>query len=157
MKKHEIIKKVICEVLGVAQKEMFGRTRFKEYVQARHLYYYLSSKMTKVSLREISNLSNGLNPNHATVIHGIRSIKDSIDVDKPFAKKVNEIISLINMVYNADKELSKLKSVLYDAVKSELSLSELKELIKNIHYEYNVQPHSEELAKKRAIISQVDE
>ena len=68
----ELIYKTSCKVTGL---DLSKKTRQREYVYARMVYFHLARHKTNESLSKIGDLV-GLD--HATVMHGIKKYKDNI-------------------------------------------------------------------------------
>lgn len=55
------------------------KTRQREYIEARFIYFTLVKKYTGLSLAAIAETTN---QNHATVLHGIRTLRNLMRQDK---------------------------------------------------------------------------
>lgn len=89
----EIYSKV-CESLEVNIEAAQKKNRKRELVLARQIAYYHAKEMTDYSLSVIGKDIGS--KDHATVLYGIRTIKDLMSVDKKLEQKVNEIAGKIN-------------------------------------------------------------
>lgn len=67
MKILELIYNTCCEATGI---EIGEKTRKKQYVKARAVYYKIAKENTKLSLEEIGRACG--NRDHATVLHGLK-------------------------------------------------------------------------------------
>lgn len=63
----ELIYNTCCEATGL---EIGKKTRKKQYVKARAVYYKLAKENTELSLEEIGSFCG--NRDHATVLHGLK-------------------------------------------------------------------------------------
>ena len=73
----DIIEEVIMEDFGLTKEEIRKKSRKHTLVLARHLYFYLAKRFTKLSLAQIGQYMGGRD--HATVLHGIRKITNLIE------------------------------------------------------------------------------
>lgn len=75
----DLVYKLACEALGVDNKRVKERKR--EYVIARQLCFYYIKEVSKgeLSLADVGKLFH--NKDHATVLHGIRVVKNHIKED----------------------------------------------------------------------------
>lgn len=85
---------LVAETLRIPEQQIKGKSRKQEFVFARHLSMYLISKYTEESLSNIGNLLGGRS--HATVIHGCKTIKDSISVNKETSELVGNLEQRLN-------------------------------------------------------------
>lgn len=68
------------------------RTRKREYVKARQIAYWIIKQETKVTL---TGIAKKFGYDHATVLHGINSIKNLMQVHKEFRAEVEKIHSVV--------------------------------------------------------------
>jgi len=73
-------------------------TRKRQYVEARAIFYKLCREFTKLSLEEIGEQ---VNRDHASVLHGIRSLNNWIEYDNRIK---NNLRILRNKVRNFEDE-----------------------------------------------------
>jgi chromosomal replication initiator protein len=73
-----------------------SKSRVREYVWARQVYYWLSCKFTKQKLIFIGRLTSGRD--HTTVIHGRELVSDIIKFDKNKEREVREIAGVIKNI-----------------------------------------------------------
>ena len=71
-----LIKNIVEKEFGL---DITKRTRRREYVEARAIYYGLLRDYTTLGL---ANIGRSIKKNHATVLHGQRNLKDWLVVDK---------------------------------------------------------------------------
>jgi len=83
----------VCEITHITPEKMIGRSRVKEVVEARQLYYYIVKKVLRIGI-SLQHLANTLNQNHATVLHGINNINNMIET------KDQRILTLLNKYYD---------------------------------------------------------
>lgn len=89
------IKRVVAEEFEVEFKLLADPTRVRQVVEARKVYAMLMRKHTKKSLRYIGE---GINRDHATVLHSINAGNDFYKYDKLFKMNYD----------NCEREISKL-------------------------------------------------
>jgi chromosomal replication initiator protein len=93
--KDEILE-AICMKYGIEIRQMKGKRRDYNIVEARHLLCYVlnSDNYLRMYLREIGEL---LNRHHSTIIHSIQTIENMIKInDKSFMVKLNSVKHLIH-------------------------------------------------------------
>lgn len=69
------ILKVVSEVCNIEIRVMKSKKRNRDYVTARHLFFYIAHKYTKTQLEVIGK---ALNCSHATVLHGCKKIENQL-------------------------------------------------------------------------------
>lgn len=89
---HDAIMMAVCVALRVEKKALIGRGRPRELVEARHIAFYLMRKLTGLTLTQIGEI---FNRDHSTVIYGIETCEDLMEVDIPFQRKVYRVKSLL--------------------------------------------------------------
>lgn len=65
---------------GQRYSDIVGNVRKREYVVARHFYYWLAWQYTRKSLNQIGKITGGVD--HSSVIHGRDTIEDLLLTDK---------------------------------------------------------------------------
>lgn len=89
------ILKVVAEYYNLEPREIIGKKRRREVVQARHIVMLLAKEYSDASLAAIgADLGDR---DHSTVIHGVRRIQDDIATNSKIAKEVSEIKELLNL------------------------------------------------------------
>ena len=84
----DIIEKV-CNHYGVDQKNVFSKSRKRDYVQVRQVSMYLAQKHTKMPASRIGQLIGGRD--HSTVIHSCNTIEKRLKIDKAFFAELSSI------------------------------------------------------------------
>lgn len=95
------VEKAVCIATGISPIEMKTQIKFRkgEFAKARQIFFYLAKKYTS---RSLSFIGSYYTKNHATALHGIRSITNIAETrDKTF----HPILSLAE---------SHLKSIIYE-------------------------------------------
>lgn len=85
----------VCHLLGVTPEDVHANTRKAGAVRARSITWYVLAKHYGWSLTTIAQHSN---KHHSTILHGIRSIEDSILL----YADVRSIVSQIRGINYAD-------------------------------------------------------
>ena len=84
----DILEKV-CNHYGVDQKNVFSKSRKRDYVQVRQISMYLAQKHTKMPAARIGQLIGGRD--HSTVIHSCNTIEKRLKIDKAFVAELSSI------------------------------------------------------------------
>ena len=85
------ILETVCGHYGVAQQNVFSKSRKRDYVLVRQVSMYLAQKYTKMPASRIGQLIGGRD--HSTVIHSCSTIEQRLKVDKAFSA---ELVSIEN-------------------------------------------------------------
>tara|TARA_S200002703_G_C3792128_1_gene244467 strand:+ start:78 stop:479 length:402 start_codon:yes stop_codon:yes gene_type:complete len=91
------IKKIVEKHFNLKLDE---QTRRFEVVFARGCYFKICRELTKNSFQKIGNT---LGKNHATVMHGIKTVNDLIETDKDLKDQFNQLLNKFSE-YNKIKE-----------------------------------------------------
>lgn len=115
--------KIIQEESGL--KNILKDTRKRNYVDARRIFYHILRNYHRLSLDKIGKLAG--NRNHATVLHGLRSVEFLIKSDPSIGE-------LFNRVSDRILNLKSEKQVLLDKInKLEKELLTFKKQKNGIH------------------------
>ena len=102
----EIIINQVSEHYRISPHALRTKDRHGNLVKARHLYCYFMREFTHLSLTEIGEY---INRDHATIIHGWRSIKNQLESYGYFRKEIDplekRISELIQFHTTADEEV----------------------------------------------------
>ncbi|MDN4753907.1 chromosomal replication initiator protein DnaA [Porphyromonadaceae bacterium W3.11] len=85
----------VCDYYNIEAKDLIGKKRKREIVQARHIVMLLAKEYSESSLAAIGADLGGRD--HSTVIHGINRIQDDIATNTRVANEVEEIKELLNL------------------------------------------------------------
>ena len=91
-KKNVTIDQIIsctCEYFKVREEEVFGKSRKASIVTVRQMSMYLAHKHTKLTAGKIGIYVG--NRDHATVLHGIKTIDGRLKVDKELQRHLEEL------------------------------------------------------------------
>ena len=84
----EMIIEATADYYHLRPEVIFGKSRVRDVADARQVVMYLSRKLTDLSS---SAIGFKLNRRHATVLHGISTVKDRLNVAKDLAEAVAAI------------------------------------------------------------------
>jgi chromosomal replication initiator protein len=83
------IVKRVAAALGVREKELFGVSRLRGPLRARHLAMYLARQLTGLSLARLGVAFGGRD--HTTILYACRKMETELERDDALAKQVNEL------------------------------------------------------------------
>ncbi len=86
----EYILSVVANYFNVTSDEILSAKRTQEIAYARHIAMYLLREFTNLSLPKIGKELGGRN--HATILNGIKNIKESMEKDEDTRKVIDELI-----------------------------------------------------------------
>jgi chromosomal replication initiator protein len=66
---------VVASVTEIDKDKIKGKNRKRDLVTARHIFFYIAHKHTKIQLEVIGSV---LNRHHATVLHGYHKISNQL-------------------------------------------------------------------------------
>lgn len=93
--KHDVFNQYLERVANLFEldkSDIFSKSKKREFVDARHLIYYLCAKRPmQLTYIQKYMAENGYIIQHSSVIHGIASVKEKIKLDKDYAAVVKEI------------------------------------------------------------------
>ncbi len=84
------VKNCVCRKYGVTISQILSPERTQSIVTPRQLAMYISRKFTTRSLPEIAKQ---FEKSHATIIHGVKSITNRLDVDPELKASLEEILA----------------------------------------------------------------
>ena len=87
------LENIIIEKYNISLSQLKQKTRKKNIIQARYICFYFYQKQYNYSLSQIAFL---FSQNHVTVYHGIKKVKNEIQVYKHFAEQVEQLQTKIN-------------------------------------------------------------
>ena len=79
----------VCGHFGVAQQQVFSKSRKRNYVLVRQVSMYLAQKYTKMPASRIGQLIGGRD--QSTVLHSCSAIEERLKVDKAFQAELTSI------------------------------------------------------------------
>jgi chromosomal replication initiation ATPase DnaA len=82
----------VSELYNIKKKDLFSKSKKREFVDARHLIYYLCSKRPiQISYIQKYMADNGYKIQHSSVIHGINSIQNKVNEDRDYQTIIKDI------------------------------------------------------------------
>lgn len=87
------VKQIIENVLEIPPGSMNIKTRERKIVQGRQFFYYIMKHKTKKSLAKIGM---EFNQDHATVLHGVKTIQNLIDTYPVFNNALKKMLNKLN-------------------------------------------------------------
>ncbi|MGB3619485.1 MAG: chromosomal replication initiator protein DnaA [Catalinimonas sp.] len=85
----DYIQQSVSDYFSVSLDSLKAKTRKKEIVMARQIAMYFTKEFTDYSLKSIGQYFGGRD--HSTVIHAIRSVKDSIETNRKFRSTMEDL------------------------------------------------------------------
>lgn len=86
----EYILSVVANYFNVTSDEILSSKRTQEIAYARHIAMYLIREFTNLSLPKIGKELGGRN--HATILNGIKNVKESMEKNEDTRKIIDELI-----------------------------------------------------------------
>jgi chromosomal replication initiator protein len=83
---------VVCECFNVDAQDVKSKSRKRTFAEPRQIAIYFIRQKTSLSLKKIGLI---FSRDHSTVINSIEVVTDSIQVNKRFCKKIEQLESLI--------------------------------------------------------------
>ena len=82
----------VTSMFNITQEEFYSKTKRREFVDARHLVYYLCSKRP-MQITYIQRYMNeaGNNVKHSSIIHGISAVEQRIADDKDYLSVIKDV------------------------------------------------------------------
>ncbi len=80
---------IVCAHYGVAREDILGKSRKREYVQARQIAMYFSQVLAKMNVAAIGRAIGGRD--HSTVAHSIKKTEEQMAKDRNFAREMKDL------------------------------------------------------------------
>lgn len=90
----KLIIDVVCDHFGITRDQLISKDRRNEVAKPRQIVMYLCKNMTQSTYNSIGDALGG--KDHATVIHGIRTITDQYDNNEKMRNTIDTIKKKIN-------------------------------------------------------------
>lgn len=89
----ENLLEIVCSVTGILPIEICSKYRNREYIVARHLFFYIAIRHMNLT---VSKVGLFMKRHHATVIHGKNAYQDYIDMGyQPECSYYNEAMEML--------------------------------------------------------------
>ena len=130
------------EIQDIVEKklnvDLFIKSRLRPLVEARFMYFLLCKEFSDE--KTLSKIGKSLNKDHATVLHGIKTLNNLMLSDAKIYKVYIELYDLCSKISGAKKKKHTLYFELSNKIRNQNKLiKELQEKIK--HYESIVEGH----------------
>lgn len=89
----EIVTNSVAQHLNIDPESIYSKGRKREVSDARQLVMYLVKKHTKMSSTAIASR---LSRTHATVLHGVKTIEERLQFEKPLQETISAIETLLH-------------------------------------------------------------
>ena len=110
-------------------------TRKRQYVEARAIYFKLCREFTQLSLEQIGK---SVNRDHASVLHGVKSINTWVQVDKRMSNSMHILRNkIINYQIEKDETVELNESIVLKYIQLKEQVKELEEINKTLSTELN--------------------
>lgn len=83
----------VCQYLNTNKEQAELKIQKRDMVEARQISHFFSKQLTKCSLSTIGREIGG--KDHATCLFSIKQVKNHIETDKEFRKKISEIEKIL--------------------------------------------------------------
>lgn len=108
-------------------------TRKRQYVEARAIYFKLCREFTQLSLEQIGE---SVNRDHASVLHGVRSINTWVEVDKRMNNSMHILRNkIINYQIEKDETVELNESIVLKYIQLKEQVKELEVMNKTLSTE----------------------
>ena len=97
-----MIVNIVCNFYNVSKEDAISKLRKKDFVNCRHMIFYMCRKHTKMAYEKIGEL---VNRNHATIMHGEKKIKNELEFYRDLQEDVNSINLLITYAVKAGNKI----------------------------------------------------
>lgn len=82
----------VTDLFGITKEDLFVKSKRRDFVDARHLIYYLCAKRPmKLSYIQKYMKENGLIVHHASLYHGIENVENRLKEDNDYVSIVKDI------------------------------------------------------------------
>ena len=128
----ETIKEIVENYFEIS---ISRNTRKRQYVEARAIYFKLCREFTQLSLEQIGK---SVNRDHASVLHGVRSINTWVQVDKRMKNSMHILRNkIINYQIEKDETVELNESIVLKYIELKEQVKELEVMNKNLSTDLN--------------------
>ena len=88
----------VCQAYGVTERQLCTKTRVKEIVSARHMFFKVCREQTGMTYKALGSVFTGEKRgyDHSTIMHAISTINDLMSVnDDIVMQKYDEVMSIL--------------------------------------------------------------
>tara|TARA_R100001440_G_scaffold705_1_gene2241 strand:+ start:364 stop:783 length:420 start_codon:yes stop_codon:yes gene_type:complete len=94
MNKIERVKKVVCFVTKMSEKELLSRSRKRHIVDNRRMAFAICKDILELKWTEIAN---AFKLNHASIIHHYKKHKELIEFDNYYGHKYHDLLEFFKL------------------------------------------------------------
>lgn len=87
------VEKEVCFYFGLDAETLHVPNRSRNNVKARQIICYLSTKLTRLSLKDIGRY---FEQDHTTVIHACKTVRNLMDTEDEYKADVEYLLNLFN-------------------------------------------------------------
>ena len=93
--KHDVFNQYVervADLFSINKEDIFSKSKKREFVDARHLVYYLCAKRP-MQITYIQKYMNeaGYDIKHSSIIHGIAAVEQKMTEDKDYVSIVKDV------------------------------------------------------------------
>jgi chromosomal replication initiation ATPase DnaA len=85
-----------CKIWGVTYEQFKSRKKTKDIVSARYFFFYWACEVNKCM--SLSQIGDKANRDHATVLHGVRTVKNISEFNKHYRIKLEKYLQSISNI-----------------------------------------------------------
>ena len=89
------IMEAVCKYYNVPEQKVRSKSRKREYVWCRQVYYHLCSLFTTLSLKDMGMT---LRQDHTTVIHSKAHVQELIETEQATKNEIRQIEEMIESI-----------------------------------------------------------
>ena len=128
----ETIKEIVESYFEIS---ISRNTRKRQYVEARAIYFKLCREFTQLSLEQIGK---SVNRDHASVLHGVRSINTWVQVDKRMNNNMRILKNkIVNYQIEKDETVELNESIVLKYIQLKEQVKEQQEIIDKLNTDLN--------------------
>ena len=128
----ETIKEIVENYFEIS---ISRNTRKRQYVEARAIYFKLCRIFTQLSLEQIGK---SVNRDHASVLHGVRSINTWVQVDKRMNNNMRILKNkIVNYQIEKDETVELNESIVLKYIQLKEQVKEQQEIIDKLNTDLN--------------------
>ena len=128
----ETIKEIVESYFEIS---ISRNTRKRQYVEARAIYFKLCREFTQLSLEQIGK---SVNRDHASVLHGVRSINTWVQVDKRMSNSMHILRNkIINYQIEKDETVELNESIVLKYIQLKEQVKWQEEMIQKLNTDLN--------------------
>ncbi len=80
---------LVTDLFRVNERDLFKKSKKREYVDARHMLYYLcATRPMRISWIQGFMSEKGYDIAHSSIIHGVKITDERVELDKDYASIV---------------------------------------------------------------------